>query len=164
MLKKVKNFIEQHHMIEAGEKILAGVSGGADSVCLLLVSGKAAGAAGLYSGGGACGTWDPRGGEPGGRCFLQKGLCRDLGIPCRRYSVRAAEYARERGTVPGGGGAGAPLRLFPTGLPGRRSREDGGGAPWRRQCGDDAVPSGKGNRDPGGWEASPRPYRWTGCR
>jgi len=37
MIKKVLRFVEEHHMIEAGDHIIAGVSGGADSVCLLLV-------------------------------------------------------------------------------------------------------------------------------
>ncbi len=32
---KVKKFIDEHHMIEAGDLVAAGVSGGADSVCLL---------------------------------------------------------------------------------------------------------------------------------
>lgn len=32
---KVKKFIEKHHMIAAGDLVAAGVSGGADSVCLL---------------------------------------------------------------------------------------------------------------------------------
>lgn len=35
MLQKVKAFIEQYQMIEDGNHILVGVSGGADSVCLL---------------------------------------------------------------------------------------------------------------------------------
>jgi len=35
MLRKVKNFIEQNSMIEKGDRIVLGVSGGADSVCLL---------------------------------------------------------------------------------------------------------------------------------
>ncbi len=33
--KKVKKFIEEHHMIETGDLVVVGVSGGADSVCLL---------------------------------------------------------------------------------------------------------------------------------
>jgi len=37
MQKKVLEFMEQYHMAEEGERILAAVSGGADSVCLLLV-------------------------------------------------------------------------------------------------------------------------------
>ncbi len=35
--KKVFSYIEKHHMIAPGDKIVAGVSGGADSVCLLLL-------------------------------------------------------------------------------------------------------------------------------
>ena len=32
---KVKNYIMKYHMIEAGDLIAVGVSGGADSVCIL---------------------------------------------------------------------------------------------------------------------------------
>ena len=35
--QKVKTFMEQHAMISPGERVIAGVSGGADSVCLLFV-------------------------------------------------------------------------------------------------------------------------------
>lgn len=37
MIKKVKAYVEKYHMLAAGDVIVAGVSGGADSVCLLLV-------------------------------------------------------------------------------------------------------------------------------
>lgn len=37
MLQKVKEFINVHHMIRRGDKIAAGISGGADSVCLFFV-------------------------------------------------------------------------------------------------------------------------------
>lgn len=37
MLRKIKRFIEENSMIERGEKLVLGVSGGADSVCLLLL-------------------------------------------------------------------------------------------------------------------------------
>lgn len=37
MIEKVQNYIKSHHMIEKGDRIVAGVSGGADSVALLLV-------------------------------------------------------------------------------------------------------------------------------
>lgn len=36
-MEKVFSFIRQHDMIHPGEKIVLGVSGGADSVCLLFV-------------------------------------------------------------------------------------------------------------------------------
>ena len=35
--ENVKNYISQHHMLEPGDGVVAGVSGGADSVCLLLM-------------------------------------------------------------------------------------------------------------------------------
>ena len=37
MIEKVKNFIEKEKMIRGGETVLAGVSGGADSVCLFYI-------------------------------------------------------------------------------------------------------------------------------
>ncbi len=37
MIKKVRAFIDRYHMIEENDGIVVGVSGGADSVCLLLV-------------------------------------------------------------------------------------------------------------------------------
>ncbi len=35
--EKVFSFIEEHHMLKANDRIVAGISGGADSVCLLFV-------------------------------------------------------------------------------------------------------------------------------
>ncbi len=37
MMKKIEQFIEKNHMIDNGDRIIAGISGGADSVCLLFV-------------------------------------------------------------------------------------------------------------------------------
>lgn len=37
MMEKVCKFIEKYHMIVNGDKVIAGISGGADSVCLLFV-------------------------------------------------------------------------------------------------------------------------------
>ena len=37
MLKKIPDYIQKYHMIEEGDTIVAGISGGADSVCLLFV-------------------------------------------------------------------------------------------------------------------------------
>lgn len=37
IMKKVDMFIEKYHMLEHGDRVIAGISGGADSVCLLFV-------------------------------------------------------------------------------------------------------------------------------
>ena len=37
MENKVYNYIKKYNMINEGDRVLAGVSGGADSMCLLLV-------------------------------------------------------------------------------------------------------------------------------
>ena len=37
MEKKILNFIEKYHMLQKEDKVIAGISGGADSICLLFV-------------------------------------------------------------------------------------------------------------------------------
>ena len=48
MREKVRAFMEQYHMVTAGERVLLGLSGGADSVCLLLLLCELAAELGIH--------------------------------------------------------------------------------------------------------------------
>lgn len=94
MQKKIENFMEENHMVKRGECILAAVSGGADSLCLLLIllelrqAGKIRLCAVHVEHGirGADSRKDA--------CFVQD-FCKERGVPLRMFHCRAEEYARE---------------------------------------------------------------------
>ncbi len=96
MLKKVKIFIEKYHMIEQGDRILAGVSGGADSVCLLLLLAELQEIMG-FSLSAVHVEHGIRGEESLEDAAFTESLCRSMGIPFRRYTVDAAAYSEETG-------------------------------------------------------------------
>lgn len=94
MQKKVLEFMEQYHMAEEGERILAAVSGGADSICLLLVL-LALQKERKYE---LCVVHVEHGirGEDSLKdaAFVEK-FCRMHKIPCKVYHCKAKNYARE---------------------------------------------------------------------
>lgn len=94
MQKKVLEFMEQHHMIKEGERILVAVSGGADSMCLLLV---------LFQ---LCTTQKfeicvvhvehgIRGKESEEDAQFVENFCKMHKIPCKVYHCKAEKYAKE---------------------------------------------------------------------
>ncbi|MFP3155916.1 tRNA lysidine(34) synthetase TilS [Lachnospiraceae bacterium ZAX-1] len=96
MKKKVLSFVEQYHMIEQNDHIVVGVSGGADSVCLLLLLEQ------LKSNFGLTITavhveHGIRGEESLSDAKFVQELCEKLDIPCRTYSCKAEHYAKEQG-------------------------------------------------------------------
>ena len=48
LTEQVRETVQEFHMIREGEHIAVGVSGGADSVCLLLLLNELAGEFGIY--------------------------------------------------------------------------------------------------------------------
>lgn len=96
MIGKVYSFIKQHHMIERGDHILAGVSGGADSVCLLLVLKELSQRLGctltaVHVEHGI------RGAESLSDMRFVEGLCETQKIPCLVCRCDAPGFARARG-------------------------------------------------------------------
>lgn len=94
MQKKIEDFMEKYHMVEQGDCILAAVSGGADSLCLLLLllqlrqAGKIRLCAVHVEHGirGADSITDA--------CFVEN-FCKEHQVPYRIFHCRAQEYARE---------------------------------------------------------------------
>lgn len=95
MQKKIQIFMEQYHMIEHGDHVVAGVSGGADSVCLLRVlhqlqknMGFTLSAVHVEHG--------IRGAESLQDAAFVQELCEQLQVPLRTFPVDAPARAQER--------------------------------------------------------------------
>lgn len=96
MRKKVQAMVEENHMFPKGAEIVAGVSGGADSVALLHILNSwrereewALTAVHVHHGlRGAAADED--------QAFVER-LCADWGVPCRVYRFDVAAEAEKRG-------------------------------------------------------------------
>lgn len=94
MINKVEAFIRKHHMIEKGNHVLVGISGGADSVCLLLVLNELKNRIG-FTMSGVHVEHGIRGEESVKDEIFTRSLCKKLGIEIAVYKVDALLYAKE---------------------------------------------------------------------
>ncbi len=95
MQKKIQIFMEQYHMIEHGDHVVAGVSGGADSVCLLLVLERLRKSMGFLLSAVHV-EHGIRGAESLQDAEFVRELCERLQVPLRTFSVDAPARAQER--------------------------------------------------------------------
>ncbi len=96
MIEKVLSFAKEYHMIERGSHILIGVSGGADSVCLLLVLAELQKRYGLRLTAVHV-EHGIRGEDSLKDAAFTENLCRGLGVECRVLHRDAVAFSRERG-------------------------------------------------------------------
>ena len=96
-LNKVYNFIEENHMLSSSDKIIVGLSGGADSVCLLcalnmLKDRLSLGEDGIIA---VHINHGIRGEEADGDENFARELCDELGIAFKSYKKDIIAYAKE---------------------------------------------------------------------
>jgi tRNA(Ile)-lysidine synthase len=96
MLEQVQSFIEKYHMLSQGDGIVVGVSGGADSVCLLAVLRELREKYSLRLAVVHVNHMI-RGEEAKRDQRYVEELCRGWEIPCRVYRKDIPAYARENG-------------------------------------------------------------------
>ena len=92
MQKKVKAFMEQYHMVEPGERVLLGLSGGADSVCLFHMLRNLRETFG-FSLMAVHVNHNLRGAEAERDAAFAERLCREYDIPFYLYSCPVEEIA-----------------------------------------------------------------------
>lgn len=95
MTEDVRRWIEEENLIEVGDVVLAGVSGGADSVCLLLVL-LAYQKYVDFSLQVVHVEHGIRGAESREDAVFVEKLCERLQIPCQIYEVDVPAYAKEQ--------------------------------------------------------------------
>ncbi len=93
MIDRVFQYIRQYHMVDPGDVIITGVSGGADSVCLLFVLQKLAERLGVTI--EVVHVNHGIRAEAGEDAEFVRGLCDQLGVPFHLFSVDVEARARE---------------------------------------------------------------------
>lgn len=118
--REVEKFIRKHGMVEKGDVVIAGVSGGADSVCLLFVLFALQEELGFrikvcHVNHGLRGA-----GADADEEYVRR-LCGELGVPCRFFRENVELIARKRKQSPEEAGRAVRRNAFLT-----MCREDGG--------------------------------------
>ena len=93
MITKVKEYMKKYHMVNSGESILVGLSGGADSVCLLFLLKKISEEI-PFSLKAVHINHGLRAESAEEEVFVKK-LCKDIQVPCESISVNVTAYAKE---------------------------------------------------------------------
>ncbi len=96
MYDKIVNYVQQYRMLEGRDGVVVGLSGGADSVCLLSVMSRMAAEKGfklmaVHVHHGIRGAEADR-----DRDFCRK-LCEKFNVPLTEYEYNVPEYAKEHG-------------------------------------------------------------------
>ncbi len=92
LLRRIQHFIKQHDLITPGARVLVGVSGGVDSVVLMVVM-KALG----YGPVAAHVNYQLRGAASDGDAAFVEALCKKLDVPFHGAVIDGAALAREQG-------------------------------------------------------------------
>ncbi|MDE5583789.1 MAG: tRNA lysidine(34) synthetase TilS [Ruminococcus sp.] len=95
MIDKIFNFIKQHNMINKGDTVICGLSGGADSVCLLLVLYGLSRKTGLFSVKAIHVNHCIRGRESDRDENFCRELCNKINVPFKAVSCNVPEYAKK---------------------------------------------------------------------
>ena len=96
MKKKVLDYIRKYQMIRSGDRVCVGFSGGADSVCLLVLLQEFSGELGFELSAVHV-NHNLRGAESDEDQAFAEEFCRQRGIPLHLYSFPVAETAAEKG-------------------------------------------------------------------
>ena len=95
MREKVRAFMEQYHMVTAGDRVLLGLSGGADSVCLFHLLRELQEPLG-FSLLAVHVNHNLRGAEAGRDAAFAENLCREYDVPFYLYSCPVEKIAKEK--------------------------------------------------------------------
>jgi len=112
MINKVKNTIIDNNMVESGDSIIVGVSGGPDSVCLLHVLKSLAEGLGVAELTCVHVNHMLRGGDADNDQKYVEGICADMGIKCISRSVDIKLLAEEKGVSEEAVGRNARYEIF----------------------------------------------------